>query len=97
MATETVPNAANMTAHLAAIRERTLLQASREAAAIAAMLLRDGDNLKESGDLDLVLPGALMRIEALCTSVSLLQGARWPDNIADEHRVVFGKPLEATA
>ncbi|MFO1226543.1 hypothetical protein [Roseateles sp.] len=96
MATETLSNPESMAAGLAEIRNQTLLRAAREAAAIAAMLQRDAQHLSDSGDIDLVLPGALMRIEALCTSVSILQDARWPDNISEEHRVVFGKPLEVT-
>jgi hypothetical protein len=77
-------------------RNRTMLRASREAAAIAAMLLRETADIDECADSELLLPGALMRIEALCNAVWTLQHPRWPTNIAQEFRVVFGKPLEVS-
>lgn len=90
------PEAAGVTASLAEARQRIMLQAARETGAIASMLRRETADLAECGDSELLLPGALMRIEALSDAMAILtgHGGDREVDIAEQYAIVFGKPLE---
>lgn len=95
MPAQIVPNPAD----LAEARERALLQAARETGAIASMLRRETADLAECADSQLLLPGTLMRIEALSAAIESLSGYgrdREAD-IAEQYAVVFGFPLEVAS
>lgn len=103
MAIETVSNALNgpraLPGALADARERTVQRAALEVGAIAGMLQRESVSLTAcADDFKLLLPSALMRIEALSSAMSILTsyGSDREADIADQYAVVFGKPLEVT-
>jgi hypothetical protein len=76
-------------------RDRTLYEAASEAAALAALFRQFWEaGGRNSVEFDGAIRGALLRIESLCTTVCVLQADHWRDNVAEEYRVVFGKPLE---
>lgn len=80
---------------LSAARDRILYEAASEAGALAAMFRQSWEaGGRNSVEFDGAIRGALLRIESLCTTVCVLQGDSWRDNVAEEHRVVFGKALE---
>lgn len=102
MATETVPNTSDglplNSDVLAEARDRTMLCAAREAGALAAMLRRETADIAECSDSEYLLPGCLMRIEALGSALAILAGCGRDRavEIADQYLVVFGKPLEVS-
>lgn len=79
-------------AELLRARDQAIYYAAAESAAIANML-RAQD--RDSGEFEFLLPGALMRIEALCAAACILQGKEDQDEIAEEYEIVFGEKLES--
>lgn len=102
MATETVPNDTRalrtLSAEMSQARDRAIFQAAREVSAIASMLRRETADLADFADSEFLLPGSLMRVEALGNALATLSvSAREAENeISDQYAVVFGKPLEVS-
>ncbi len=79
---------------LTAARDRTIYEAASEAGALAALFRQTYENGGRSSiEFECTIRGALMRIEALCIAVCILQRDDWRKDVDQEHRVVFGKPL----
>lgn len=101
MATETVPNAPSgdpaSAGALIEARDRTLYEAASEAGALANLFRQAWEKGgRGSAEFECTIRGALQRIEALCTAVCILQGDNWQENVGEEYRVVFGRPLEVS-
>lgn len=82
--------------YLTEARDRAVAQAAREVEVIAAMLRRETADLADFADAEYLLPGNLMRVEALGAAVCILTGGgrHIAEDIAEQYSVVFGKPLE---
>lgn len=82
--------------HLSEARDRAVAQAVREVEVIAAMLRRETADLADFADAEYLLPGNLMRVEALGWALTVLTGPSrdCPGDIAEQYSIVFGKPLE---
>lgn len=82
--------------YLIEARDRAVAHAAREVEVIAAMLRRETADLADFADAEYLLPGSLMRVEALGWALTILTGHTrdCPADIAEQFSVVFGKPLE---
>lgn len=94
MATTTVQSATGPTAQpagLQIVRDDICRNAAREIAAIASLLR---GRLEEAGDLEYLLRGSLMRVEALADAITF--GVRSDikrNEIAESYEAVYGEKL----
>ncbi|MBT9491498.1 MAG: hypothetical protein IV107_03950 [Paucibacter sp.] len=94
MASEIVADQSDTTGpSLTGARDKAIYYAAAESSALANMLRKQNNDTTE---FDFVLPGALMRIEALSTAVCQLLGSKEEHVIAEEYEIVFGEKLEVS-